>query len=381
LRPGMVPCIAEAWCWSWAGLILASATVALTMRLINARNGSAVRAEQCPPGRKKAASYEQPMRWSFRPSQGIYHGDVVQPVSHENDFMKVTAVFIHRPTDCPATIAQGEYPWSEHFHGRKRFWEFRLQIQYRRLPAAPQSQYFGLELSQPTTAPSAIKSAVRSAILGMLRKGCGDIFYVSVGDIPDGSVGEAEQSTVAIPITASDQFHVCPKGDLPPDIAEPLGLAGKGMLRANGRAAYTKALTAKLENLSCDEVYTFGIWGIAQFIDVAQWQMRGAGTSMEITSILGGRRIPINGAFYELLPGQTPGESRHLDSRKNYWFQGALWSVLQPPNADSLPVVPGASCKPKREERLQRASSWHSRAHKMLWSVSDFYVGGCCGKR
>jgi hypothetical protein len=143
-------------------------------------------------------------------------------------------------------------------------------------------------------------------------------------------VGEVEPPTFVMPLWACDQFVVSKVGQ-EPDLTG--SLEGKGMRRTEGIRKYLRALTAELENTSEDNIYTFCLWGISQYLDCINWEVRNVlGRKSFPFETIGGTS-PMNIVCYELNKDTcTQQDVRHLRSQKNYYFNVALWSALHPPS-------------------------------------------------
>merc|ERR1711972_637135 len=132
--------------------------------------------------------------------------------------------------------------------------------------------------------------------------------------------------TLAMPLWAIDQFHVADPGEEPDLTGD---LEGVGLKRTEGLQKYIQALKSELQNLSTEKVYTFCFWGVSQFADAINWEVKMPGFKVDASRLCG--KPPVHVALYEL-PGVKPGDKdrRHLISRKRYCFKVAVWNVLKP---------------------------------------------------
>lgn len=299
-------------------------------------SSEAVGANKCLP--KQEPPLEDPLRWSFLPSTGILHANTPQPEKTENDFCTMKVLAMHRPTHMPWRDVSGSYPYSWHMGGRKRIWEIRLQVRFKRLPKGP--LYFGLEMCPTSKKVSVRANYARNLLLQAIRGAIGHEFYQSSGDDPVTTDGEAEPPTFAMPLWAIDQFHVARAGE-EPDITGNLDCLG--VRRTDGLTDYIRLLQTTMDNLDCDNVYTFCVWGVSRFVDVIKWELCGLmpGFRLGINNLC--HRPPINVCMYEL-PGvdKDSSDKRHLVSRKQYLLKVALWSALQPAPSDVLRELIGS---------------------------------------
>mmetsp|Transcript_52964 Transcript_52964/g.119072 ORF Transcript_52964/g.119072 Transcript_52964/m.119072 type:complete len:439 (+) Transcript_52964:157-1473(+) len=305
---------------------------------------AAVNVAQAASAQQPAALDPDPLRWTFVPSEGIRRANTLQPAVFDNDLCYIQGVALHRPTHDPARDAAGDYPYSWHFNGRKRIWEVRVQVRFKRLPEGP--LYFGLEMRYVPFTQSTTTKYVREMILAALRSVLGDEFYKSSGDDPNQSEGEPEPPTFAMPLWAIDQFHVAYPGEEWPDVTG--NLEGLGCRRTDGLKAYIAALKDTLANLSCDNLYTFCFWGVSRFADAVHWEVRGLwpGVRLDACKLCG--CPPVYIALYEL-PRQEgdQADKRHLVSRKRYYFKVAMWSTIAAVDEDVVRKLVGSNGSPE----------------------------------
>merc|ERR1712060_282632 len=90
--------------------------------------------------------------------------------------------------------------------------------------------------------------------------------------------------------------------------------------------------------------YTFGAWGVARFLDVLKWKVVGIPivTPLDFDLFAGGP--PIYMQLYSLVKQVKKGESgkeetRHLQSRKKYYFRAAIWSSDRRPDRERFERV------------------------------------------
>eukprot|EP00411_Alexandrium_monilatum_P063254 CAMPEP_0175530580 /NCGR_PEP_ID=MMETSP0096-20121207/21733_1 /TAXON_ID=311494 /ORGANISM="Alexandrium monilatum, Strain CCMP3105" /LENGTH=364 /DNA_ID=CAMNT_0016833303 /DNA_START=24 /DNA_END=1115 /DNA_ORIENTATION=+ len=267
------------------------------------------------------------------PSTGLLdfqEGDV-----HVFDNENCTCKFhiLYRPTDDPAADAAGDYPWAAHFGGKKRLWEIRWQLTVKRAPRRP--LVFGLELSRYMPV-SGWARRIQAMTVATLRGVVGEDLYHSCGDDPKTVHGEAERPVFMMPLWAFDQIIVSEPGE-EPDIRN---IASLGTLRTSNRVEFIRRFST-LE-LEPGKVYTFAFWCISRFVDVVRWRMLGVvPKGVNFNTFCG--RPPVHIVIYEVEEDPSGREKRHLQSRKTYYFNLALWSTRDPPAPDALrALVPDA---------------------------------------
>lgn len=335
----------DSWPYFWASvaLVLASTTLVFGGRLFSPKVSTPRAADRPVEVPRPAPSVqsgfpEDPVRWSFIPSTGILRASTPESLSSENDFAFLNIIALHRPTYDASVEKSGHYPYASYFRGRKRLWEVRVQVRFKKLPTG--RIFIGLETRNfPSTA--ARGKAMQRLLLRAIQAAVGSDFYQSDGDNPGTTAGEAEPPCFGLPLWAADQLIVTEAGATPPDLTQ--DLSGMGIKRTDGLKPYRSAMEAAFADLSLDRVYTFSFWGVSQFLDVGGWQVRmPMGIRSNINSML--REGPIFVVFYELAD-RAAGDSdmRHLVSQKRYIFNVALWSTLQPPAPEYLRDLLGAA--------------------------------------
>merc|ERR1739844_489778 len=107
------------------------------------------------------------------------------------------------------------------------------------------------------------------------------------------------------------------------------------MLRTADRVAF-------IENMSNLDIrpgptFTFAFWGIAQYMDVPKWVIRGVVPGMTIPFNKFCGAPPVRIVIYSLdESGMTENDQRHLESRKRYYFNLAFWSSQKPPLQETI---------------------------------------------
>jgi len=269
---------------------------------------------------------DQPaVRGTFVPSTGLILSNAAQPYGFENDNCVGRTLILHRPTVDPALDKSGEYPHGSHFRGRKRLWEFRIQFKVKR---QVNNLLVGIELENYVPLSKASKQLMGLTVAA-LRQVAGSDLYHSVGDDPSIDPAPHEKPVFMMPMWASDQLIVTPRGEEPPDLTDP-SFASFGTLRADDRRAYVQELSDL--RLDPGPTYTFCFWGISQFVDVIKWQIEKIVPFVPIDFNTFCGKPPVYLTLYTLNDAgeREPGvlETRHIQSRKNYFLRLALWSSL-----------------------------------------------------
>jgi hypothetical protein len=305
----------------------------------------------------------QQLEGVFIPSTGIIRSNKDRAHTFENDLSYGSCIPLHRPTDDPTFEKSGDYPYHYHFKGRKRLWEVRVQFRFKKAPGGPLK--FGIELDNFVKLSNLERTSM-SATVAALRRIVGEELYHSPGDDPMEVIGEEERPVFIMPLWAMDQVIVTPKAERPPDLTDPT-IPEQGMRRNNDRRAFIKYVES-LE-LVVGPTYTFCFWGISQMLDVIQWQVRGVipGVTVNFNKFCG--QPPVHLVLYTL--DDSEDESRHLQSRKNYYFHCAFWSSMNRPCKERLSqLVP--------DPEALRVSS--SQPVRQSWSAKLFgpcYPSSC----
>eukprot|EP00929_Paragymnodinium_shiwhaense_P085878 TRINITY_DN4633_c0_g1_i1.p1 TRINITY_DN4633_c0_g1~~TRINITY_DN4633_c0_g1_i1.p1 ORF type:complete len:390 (-),score=83.53 TRINITY_DN4633_c0_g1_i1:230-1399(-) len=271
----------------------------------------------------------------FNDPPNEYHGflapacNVETPWPFNNEAASGTFLPLHRPTYNKEVDASVQYPYAWHFSGRKRLWEMRIQLRFKR-EIENSKVRFGIELDDYVPTDRASASMMKLTV-GALRRVVGDQLYHSVGDQPgQGKNGERERPVFVMPLWAFDQFIVTPEGEEPPNLTHDISEMGE--LRTSGKREFIKK---SLElRLVPGPTYTFCFWGISRFLDDLNWQVKNVVpmATVDFNKFCGSP--PVHLVFYEL--NEAAGENRHVDSRKKYIFHLAFWSSKSPPKPERL---------------------------------------------
>jgi len=296
------------------------------------------------------------LQGTFVPSQGMVIANPDYPYQSENERCTFKFLPMHRPTWNAQLDKSGHYPFSQHFQGRKRLWEMRLQFVFK--SDINEVLRFGIELDEYVPLNAATKRLMHVAV-SALRRVVGDDLYHSPGDDPKRSQGPHEKPVFTMPLWAFDQFMVTPEGEEPPDLMDP-SFHEFGWKRTDDRSEFIREISAL--KLKAGPTYTFAFWGISQFMDQINWKMTKVIPFKSIDFNLFCGAPPVHLVLYTLSENEE-GETRHLQSRKSYLFQLAFWSSKCAPNparvnhlfaqsGDSVAAL--AAVSPKRNSRHHR---------------------------
>jgi len=252
--------------------------------------------------------------------RGLVDFGLPEPHTVENENCSCTTHVLFNPPDKTG-------PFAEHFAGKKRLWEIRFQLRVKRAPKKP--LVFGIELAEYVPVSGWAKR-IQQMTVAMLRKVVGNDLYHSAGEDPNTVQGEAERPVFAMPLWAFDQLIISEPGQ-EPDITSVEGL---GMLRTEGRVNFIRTMNSL--QLQTDKVYTFSFWCISRFVDVLNWNLLGVVPGGIDFNVFCGRP-PVHIVIYSLEDSKEDDrETRHLQSRKKYFSNMALWSTKVPPTRPQL---------------------------------------------
>lgn len=242
----------------------------------------------------------------------------------ETSLASATIMAMHKPTHQPDREKAGDYPFSWHLHGRKRTFEVRFQVRFKR---APHGQLFIAGVNNEYKPIGVAERALNSMIVSGVKKIAGEI-HQTFGDNPaalaEGS--EVEEPMILMPLTFSDRFIESAVGH-EPNLSD--DLSGFGVLRTNNTSAYRRHVENAMAHISPDTVYTFCVWAPARFFDVVKYRvLPPVGGHVEAELTLGGP--PFHAGLVQLTDCEN-GETRLVPSRLTFLFRVALWSTLKPP--------------------------------------------------
>lgn len=274
---------------------------------------------------RQASAHDQPrsqsdaLHGTFVPSTGLK--DFSQPEVHlvENDNCTIKTHILTKPTDGIGFAA-------DYFAGKRRLWEIRYQIQVKKPQTKP--LVFGIELAGYVPV-SGLAKRVQQMTVASLRKVVGNDLYHSSGDDPAAQGDEVERPVFVMPFWAFDQLVVSEVGQ-EPDLRD---LQGQGILRTENRRDFIRKMSDL--RMQPGKVYTFSFWCISRFVDVLNWQLLGVVPGgVDFNTFCG--QPPVHMVMYSLEDAEDAEEKRHLQSRKNYFLNLALWSTKAPPTERQL---------------------------------------------
>lgn len=310
---------------------------------------------------------------SFVPTFGLIVSNREGCDRFENDNCCGSFLSLHRATYDKQLDASGHYPYGKYFMGKKRLWEARVQLRFKRSPPAQSDMFFGIELEQYVAMGRGSKRSM-DMLVGMLKRVVGNQIYHSIGDDPravSGPPGDLERPVFVMPLWAFDQFIVTPEGEAPPSLTDPT-LPSMGSVRVKR----VKEFQRELEELEfcVGPTYTFCFWGISQWLDKLNWQIRMPLMSpLDFNAFCGSP--PVHVVIYTLktLPGRD-GERRHLQDRKRYFFHLAFWSSKSRPPAGRMRELLGLPAEPATDARPPATGFGRPAWQNSSWS-------SCCGPR
>lgn len=234
-------------------------------------------------------------------------------VEFETDGFVGRCLFLHRPGSSFDNAETGEnYPYKQHFHGRKRLWEWRVQGRFKRRPKV---LYVGIELEEYV----AVTWATRALMKGMLpliqRALQCKLVHHEIGNEHDALL----RPEVVAPIWAVDSTLIHNHPSEAPALDSttlPTGLSRKAA-RQYWEAVWNGG---QWEETHGGPTYTFVVWGPSPLMDLQAWVFRKLpltwGRNLSMEPFCG--RQPVHAVIYEL-----EGENKeHRQENKNY-----MWDV------------------------------------------------------
>mmetsp|Transcript_62219 Transcript_62219/g.157173 ORF Transcript_62219/g.157173 Transcript_62219/m.157173 type:complete len:382 (+) Transcript_62219:96-1241(+) len=307
------------------------------------------------------------LQGTFIPSTGLVEGNTQHPAEFENDNCSGLLLALHRPTWNKALDKSCDYPYGDHFKGRKRLWEIRLQFRFKQDVQKPMR--FGIELEDYVPMNAASKKLMGLTV-SALRQVAGNDLYHSPGDDPRKTPEPHEKPVFSMPLWACDQFVVTPEDEQPPDLTDP-AFSEFGTKRVDDRAAFMAEMSA-LE-LRTGPTYTFAFWGISQFLDDIKWEVTKVipFKNIDFNTFCG--RPPVHVVMYTLKDSDDD-ERRHLQSRKDYYFRLAFWSSRKPPSQDKMRTL-----LPKDDSKSLESGTGAKKRKGWSQRISGMFA--CCAEQ
>mmetsp|Transcript_109604 Transcript_109604/g.210801 ORF Transcript_109604/g.210801 Transcript_109604/m.210801 type:complete len:450 (+) Transcript_109604:107-1456(+) len=255
-----------------------------------------------------------------------------------SDYCDGVYVFLHRPQEEPPRTP-GEQMSAKYFSGKKRNWEIRFQVKFKRDVAACDLRIATSPFER--LALSSRQERLHRWALGMASPYLGS-FYNSPGDDPASALEgeEVETPVTSVCICEVDQFIETATEEVPPTLLDP-AFASFGRLKVSGPGAFRRALMAR--TFKAGETYTFAVYGMSRFFNLIQWQMLVPFCRpMSIDTLNGPSPLMLQAYVLH----QDESETRHLDCRK-----GIIWSIASWPSLAPLP--------PEKMRRLEQLAIRH----------------------
>jgi len=317
---------------------------------------------------------EQPhLEGGFQPPNRLIHSNSAEAFDFDNENCKGQFLPLHRPTYDSRLNDSGQYHYGEHFTGKKRLWELRLRLQFKRR-LNQTDLFFAVELEEYVPLSAATKRVMDLSVGGM-RQVVGDRLYHTPGD-PTEVAGERERPTIAMPLWTFDQFIETPEGETPPELTDP-NLHEHGHRRFGQLREYRRMVDSL--DLRPGPTFTFCFWGVSRFCDVIEWQATGIPifTPLDLNLYCG--RPPLHLVLYTLEGAGTGEEKRHLQSRKTYFFRCGFWSSLKRPSKEVVRYFAGRSIELLRCASNRRRK--HNSGNPSGLSIFGLNVFQCCGEQ
>jgi hypothetical protein len=134
---------------------------------------------------------------------------------------------------------------------------------------------------------------------------------------------------------------VTPQGEKPPNLAD-ANFPNLGSKRVNRVQQYSKEIEALQQNMKEGDTYTFAFWGVSRFLDLIKWKVVGIPVCTPIDFSTFAGKPPLRVVFYSM-PRLDEHDKRHLQSRKNYYLNAALWSSLNRPEPRHVEALTGVA--------------------------------------
>lgn len=212
-------------------------------------------------------------------------------------------IFLNRPDPEPP---DGGWPYAEHFAGKSRRFELRLQGRFLVDPG--EDVFFGVEIPEAVVLSTGLRMTSRwiLSLVSVLCAARGVAYSYSL-DLEEQADGSVVRPHLAFPACAADAIVATPPGQEPPNLAAPLrqlGLDEKLRVRLNTR-----------------DTFTFAYW--SKQADFARWEMCNLplGWSSSFSSFIGS--APIHLTAYSL-KRRDPGGPLHEESRKRLFMRLVL---------------------------------------------------------
>mmetsp|Transcript_5611 Transcript_5611/g.9971 ORF Transcript_5611/g.9971 Transcript_5611/m.9971 type:complete len:415 (+) Transcript_5611:46-1290(+) len=297
-----------------------------------------------------------------------------QITEFENDVCTGKLLELHRATHDKELDKSADYPYGSYFVGKKRLWETRVQLKFKK-PPIQSEMYFGVELEKYVPMSRSVKRTM-DGVVRMLKGVVGNQIYHSVGDNPQECTdGELELPAFVMPMWAFDQYIVTAAGETPPELDDEC-IPELGSKRVGRVSEFRK----ELDNIVFEvgPTYTLCFWGISQWMDKLNWQIKLPLLGrLDVDQFAGAP--PVHVVIYTL--SRNSDEQRHLQSRKTYYLNLAFWTSSNRPRGERVMELLGAATQtldPSRfSPRMGGLSPVKRRADP---GVTSSWLACCAGR-
>lgn len=234
-----------------------------------------------------------------------------EAMEFETENFSGRALFLHRPLWSFEGPDKAEpYPYRQHFQGRKRLWEWRLQGRFKR---RPEVLYCGIELEE-YVAVSWGTRALMKGLLPLIQRAlqCKDVHH-EIGQENDMSLRPA----CVAPVWAVDNTLVHDNPSEAPALNSPTIPTG---LSRKAARQYWETLWSgggpSWEEQPGGPTFTFVLWGPSPLMDIQNWVFRKLpltwGKNLSLEPFCG--RQPVHAVMYEL----SAPDVAHRQENKTY---------------------------------------------------------------
>lgn len=304
------------------------------------------------------------------PSHGLILGNSPEasPFRNENGHGKF--IVMHRATHDRKLDKSGDYQYGSYFQGKKRLWEARVQFNFTNPPDV-KDVYFGVELGEYVPMNAATK-AMMATVVRTLKNVVGNQIHHTSGDNPEKVSGDLERPVFVMPMFAFDQYIITPENETPPDLGDEI-IPELGSKRVGRVREFKQELNELV--LKVGPTYTFCFWGISQWLDKLNWQVKMPFFSpFSLNKFCG--TPPVHVVIYTLREDE---DNRHLQRRKNYFLNVAFWSSAQRPPVEKLSELLGPEVLVREDDVMPGALSGTKAARSDTSHGSGLF--GCCVAR
>lgn len=258
------------------------------------------------------------------------------PTCFDNELASGSYLFMHRRWQFePDSAGDGggasrRQQGDDYFHGKKRLWEVRFQMSFKkRVPASS----MWISSSPFERMPLGASQVAAQRWLMTMLSGVVRGAYNTPGDDPRGRhPDDVETPRTCAPFWEVDQY-IPPAEGGKMCLMDP-AFPNLGMTKSKCSASFKKQLRGLV--FEPGKIYTFAFWAPSQAFDLARWQVAptvplAGGLSLEVLN----GPAPMFLSVYVLAPGLGK-DKRHLNSRTTMVWRVAGWSSQQPPTPERM---------------------------------------------